>query len=181
MRVLQFTLTLAAAAALVPSPGSIGRRALLRKAAVVVPVVAAALPAYAAGSKAATKASVVADGTAAFSSIRKGMAPQLAEVAALVKAKQYEEASERLAEAPLSKFQDTALVVVKSEIFSAEDTVAIGTIRRYGIAADVIFGLNGLAAALEEEEPSAKALEKQSKLATQAMSEILQIGALYGL
>ena len=49
--------------------------------------------------------------------------------------------------APVSSFEENALVLVQSKALSPDDVKAIGTIKRYGVGADVIIMLGGLSAA----------------------------------
>ena len=52
-----------------------------------------------------------------------------------------------LAAAPVSTFEDNALVLVQSKALGLDDIKQIGTIKRYGVGADVIIMLGGLSAA----------------------------------
>ena len=51
-----------------------------------------------------------------------------------------------------ARFEEDATIIIQAPIVAAEDKKAIGTIRRYGVAADVIIMLGGLSEALRDED-----------------------------
>ena len=60
-----------------------------------------------------------------------------------------EKAAAALQAPPLVAFEDNATIIVQAPVLTAEDKKAIGTIRRYGVAADVIIMTGGLSEALD--------------------------------
>ncbi|EGB03032.1 hypothetical protein AURANDRAFT_68360 [Aureococcus anophagefferens] len=54
--------------------------------------------------------------------------------------------------APIDAFEDQATIIIQAPVLAAEDKKAIGTIRRYGVAADVIIMAGGLKEALRDED-----------------------------
>ena len=55
-----------------------------------------------------------------------------------------------LSAAPVSAFEDNALVLVQSKALGLDDVKQIGTIKRYGVGADVIIMLGGLEKAVDD-------------------------------
>ena len=60
-----------------------------------------------------------------------------------------EKAAAALQAPPLVAFEDNATIIVQAPVLTVEDKKAIGTIRRYGVAADVIIMTGGLSEALD--------------------------------
>ena len=60
-----------------------------------------------------------------------------------------EKAAAALQAPPLVAFEDNATIIVQAPVLTAEDKKAIGTIRSYGVAADVIIMTGGLSEALD--------------------------------
>ena len=118
------------------------RRALLRVASA-----SAALPALATSAAPAKKYSV-RDAQEAIGAI-KAARRDLDALDALVAAGAYEDAAAALAAPPISTFEAAATAIVSAPVLPAEEKRAIGTIRRYGCAADVIIMTGGLREALE--------------------------------
>ncbi|KAL1520201.1 hypothetical protein AB1Y20_023671 [Prymnesium parvum] len=62
----------------------------------------------------------------------------------LVQTSDFASLLEALMSPPLSTFERSALTLVQSRVLDPEDVKAIGTIKRFGVGADVIIMLNGL-------------------------------------
>ena len=60
-----------------------------------------------------------------------------------------EKAAAALQAPPLVAFEENATIIVQAPVLTVEDKKAIGTIRRYGVAADVIIMVGGLGEALD--------------------------------
>jgi len=98
---------------------------------------------------------------------------KLDSVDTLVAAKDFAALRSLLDSAPLSTFEANALVLVQSKALDPQDVKAIGTIKRYGVGADVIIMLGGLGAAAQNSDAS-EALSYLSK-AKASLDEILVI------
>jgi len=61
----------------------------------------------------------------------------------------FEGAAATLAASPIGDFERDATIIIQAPVLAAEDKKAIGTIRRYGVAADVIIMSGGLREALD--------------------------------
>ena len=74
----------------------------------------------------------------------------------------------------LTGFEDAITKVSNAEgLLSAEDRVAIGTIRRYGLAADYMITIGGVSAELKSS--NSKEVLRLLKLANNSIDEIVQI------
>ena len=91
----------------------------------------------------------------------------------------YTQATTLLKQPPFSSFKQSALVLVNSKVLSMEDIKAIGTEKRFGVGADVIIMLGGLADATERSDRGA-GLDYASKAAA-SLDEIIAIGRSNGL
>eukprot|EP00629_Pelagomonadales_sp_RCC1024_P016189 CAMPEP_0119267056 /NCGR_PEP_ID=MMETSP1329-20130426/5338_1 /TAXON_ID=114041 /ORGANISM="Genus nov. species nov., Strain RCC1024" /LENGTH=160 /DNA_ID=CAMNT_0007266965 /DNA_START=44 /DNA_END=523 /DNA_ORIENTATION=+ len=89
-----------------------------------------------------------ADATNAFAQLKAARAALDAVDAPLAKGA-FEDAAAALGADAIKAFEENATIVVQAPTLSAEDKKAIGTIRRYGVAADVIIMIGGLAEALD--------------------------------
>ena len=87
-----------------------------------------------------------ADGKAAAAQILAARR-QLDSVDGLLKAGDFAAVKSLLSTAPVSTFEQNALVLVQSKALGPDDVKAIGTIKRYGAGADAIIMLGGLGAA----------------------------------
>eukprot|EP00607_Mallomonas_marina_P001937 CAMPEP_0182427688 /NCGR_PEP_ID=MMETSP1167-20130531/18985_1 /TAXON_ID=2988 /ORGANISM="Mallomonas Sp, Strain CCMP3275" /LENGTH=210 /DNA_ID=CAMNT_0024610111 /DNA_START=106 /DNA_END=738 /DNA_ORIENTATION=+ len=64
--------------------------------------------------------------------------------------KEFQKIADMLSKEPYTSFEQSATTVVRSENLSQEDKEALGTIKRYGVVADVIIMIGGVGAALKE-------------------------------
>ena len=62
----------------------------------------------------------------------------------LAKKQRWDEIGELVKRGPISKFEPDILIILGSDAISAQDKKDIGTIRRYGVGADVLIMLGGL-------------------------------------
>jgi len=76
------------------------------------------------------------------------MAKQVEEMEKLGAKGDWESVAAILSTKPFLRFDQTANVLVRSDSISAEDKVALGTIKRYGVVADAIIMMGGLGAVL---------------------------------
>ena len=60
----------------------------------------------------------------------------------------YQAIGDLLSSSSFQSFSDDATILTRSDLISAEDKVALGTIKRYGVVADYIIMAGGLAAEL---------------------------------
>mmetsp|Transcript_12578 Transcript_12578/g.39620 ORF Transcript_12578/g.39620 Transcript_12578/m.39620 type:complete len:181 (-) Transcript_12578:136-678(-) len=132
--------------------------------------------AFAGPSLAAMKAYSAADAADAVRRMRLSRMA-LEDVRTAVAAGRFADALALVQAAPISGFENDCTVLVQSSAIDAEDKKSIGTIRRYGIGADVLIMLGGLANAASDED-SAGALSFTTKAAA-ALDEILQITKAY--
>ena len=119
-----------------------------------------------------------ASGKAAFASIvaaRQALEPVKAQIANA----DYAGASKATAKAPLADLESTLLVLVKSPVLGPEEKKSIGTIKRYGVGADVLIMMGGLDAALSSK--NAADADKMANKAAQALDEVVLIGKSSGL
>ena len=78
-----------------------------------------------------------------------------------------------LSAAPVSSFEDNALVLVQSKALGLDDVKQIGTIKRYGVGADVIIMLGGLEKAVgDKNAANAKSFLDKAKA---SLDEIVTI------
>ena len=78
-----------------------------------------------------------------------------------------------LSAAPVSTFEDNALVLVQSKALGLDDVKQIGTIKRYGVGADVIIMLGGLEKAVgDKNAANAKSFLDKAKA---SLDEIVTI------
>ena len=78
-----------------------------------------------------------------------------------------------LSAAPVSAFEDNALVLVQSKALGLDDVKQIGTIKRYGVGADVIIMLGGLEKAVgDKNAANAKSFLDKAKA---SLDEIVTI------
>ena len=91
----------------------------------------------------------------------------------LVSASDFAALQNLLSAAPVSAFEENALVLVQSKAFGLDDVKQIGTIKRYGVGADVIIMLGGLGtAAINSDAGNAKSYLAKAK---ESLDEILVI------
>ena len=75
----------------------------------------------------------------------------------------------------MNNYEDNANSLLASKQLDAESKKEIGTIRRYGVGADVIIMWGGLKAELEEEEPSFAAVQKSLQRSMDSLDEVIAI------
>jgi hypothetical protein len=152
--------------------GGLGRREICQLAGGAA-ACAIARPALAA-SRSYTKAEA-SDAVGRMRAVRAA----LDEVAKAAASKRFDAALELLGAPLITGFEKDCTTLVQSSVLTPEDKVAIGTVRRYGIAADVIIMVGGLAsAAAAANGPSAV---DYSVKARAALDEILVIMQAYDL
>ena len=135
----------------------------------VVPVV----PAHAAAKKASA-----ADGVTAFAGIVEAR-KVLDKVEQLIKTDKYDDAKTLLESGSVAAFESNAMALVASPALAAEDKKAIGTIRRYGVGADVLIMLGGLNEAVRDDDArAAKSYLAKSKA---SLDEVISIARGSGL
>ena len=120
-----------------------------------------------------------ADGAAAFKDIvaaRKA----LDRAEGMIKSNDWAGVNDLLGAAPVSTFENSALVLVQSKALkNPEDIKAIGTIKRYGVGADAIIMLGGLGEAASKKDSGGAASFLQKAKAS--LDEIIIIGKSNGL
>lgn len=77
----------------------------------------------------------------------------------------------------INAFEGYALAILGSKLISDEDKKEIGTIRRYGIGADVMIMYGGLMAEVDEmnDEPDPAVISKFLRRALDSLNEVIQI------
>ena len=110
------------------------------RSAPLIPLAAAAAP---------TKKYSADDAKTAIAGIKAGR-KALDGIDALLAKGDFDGAAAALA--PIDAFEDQATIIIQAPVLAAEDKKAIGTIRRYGVAADVIIMAGGLKEALRDED-----------------------------
>lgn len=75
----------------------------------------------------------------------------------------------------INNYEENANALLASKQLDAESKRAIGTIRRYGVGADVIIMYGGLKAELEEEEANYGTLSKSLQRAVDSLDEVIAI------
>ena len=126
----------------------VSRRRALQLHAFSAPVVMPPLIAVAPALAAAPKKYSAADASKAFAEL-KAARMALDAVDKPLAGGDLEKAAAALQAPPLLAFEDNATIIVQAPVLTAEDKKAIGTIRRYGVAADVIIMTGGLSEALD--------------------------------
>ena len=125
----------------------------------------------------AKKASA-ADGVTAFAGIVEAR-KVLDKVEQLIKTDKYDDAKTLLESGSVAAFESNAMALVASPALAAEDKKAIGTIRRYGVGADVLIMLGGLNEAVRDDDArAAKSYLAKSKA---SLDEVISIARGSGL
>lgn len=75
----------------------------------------------------------------------------------------------------INNYEENAGVLLASKQLDAESKKEIGTIRRYGVGADVIIMFGSVKAELEEEEANFGALSKSLKRTMDSLDEVIAI------
>jgi len=77
----------------------------------------------------------------------------------------------------MEKYEENANVLLASKQLDAESKKDIGTIRRYGVGADVIIMYGGLKSEIDEENeaPDYSAVKKALKLTMNSLDEVIAI------
>jgi hypothetical protein len=91
--------------------------------------------------------------------------------------KDYEGMKDFLSDSSLNinNYEENASVLLASKQLDAESKKEIGTIRRYGVGADVIIMYGGVKAELEEEETNFSTLSKSLQRAMDSLDEVIAI------
>ena len=79
----------------------------------------------------------------------------------------------------VSAFEENATIIINAPVLAAEDKKAIGTIRRYGVAADVMIMTGGLKEALRDED--ARGAKSYLSKAKGSLDEVISIAKGGGL
>eukprot|EP00967_Tisochrysis_lutea_P130899 scaffold227000_cov26-Tisochrysis_lutea.AAC.1 len=103
----------------------------------------------------------------------------VSQIEQLIRSGDFGSAASLLGKPPFSSFKQNALVLVNSKLLTPEDIKAIGTEKRFGVGADVLLMLGGLADATERSDKSG-ALDYATK-AKSSLDEIIAIGRGAGL
>jgi len=96
----------------------------------------------------ATKATA-ADTVAAWNTLMDVMDTLNGEATELTKAKDWDGLTELLSTKDFAEMEDNLLKLVNGPVLNTDDKKSIGTRKRYGIAADVIYGIGGIKGAIE--------------------------------
>ncbi|CAM9871427.1 unnamed protein product, partial [Discosporangium mesarthrocarpum] len=91
----------------------------------------------------------------------------------LIEANAFEEAAVVLEKDPASGLEKAFVDLVVSNVLTSDDKVAVGTIRRYGLAADALIMKGGLAAALRDEDE--KEGQRYLKLFKDSLDDVIVI------
>lgn len=137
-----------------------------------------AKPAFAASLLAEKKVYTAADASYAFGDIVAARSA-LDRIDGLVRSGDFASVSKVLSGPPISAFKQDALVLVQAPVLDPEDKKQIGTVKRFGLGADVVIMLGGLSDAVESED-SASALSFGKK-AKASLDEVIAIGKSNGL
>lgn len=127
---------------------------------------------------AASRAYSKEDATAAVGRIRVARAA-LERVSAALASERFDDARALLESPSVTGFEKDCTILVQSTVLDAEDKKAIGTIRRYGVGADVLIMIGGLANAVSESD--ARGAADYAVKAEAALDELLVIVRPYKL
>lgn len=75
----------------------------------------------------------------------------------------------------INNYEENAGVLLQSKKLDAESKKEIGTIRRYGVGADVIIMFGSVKAELEEEDANVGSLSKSLKRTMDSLDEVIAI------
>jgi len=75
----------------------------------------------------------------------------------------------------INSYEGNAQILLESKRLDAESKKAIGTIRRYGVGADVIIMYGGLKAELDQESPNGGQVQQYLVKCLDALSEVIVI------
>lgn len=75
----------------------------------------------------------------------------------------------------INNFESNALALLESKQLDAESKKEIGTIRRYGVGADVMIMYGGLTGELDNEEPNYGEVQKYMKRTLDSLDEVIAI------
>ena len=118
------------------------------------------------------------DASAAVGRIRVARAT-LDQVSTAIASKSFDDAQALLESPPITGFEKDCTILVQSTVLASEDKIAIGTIRRYGVGADVSIMIGGLANAVSES--NARGAADYAVKAKAALDELLVIVRPYKL
>ena len=151
---------------------SINRQAALRKMAIVPLIISQVITEP---SPAQAKVSIKPDG--AFQGLVKAREELQGMSKTYIATKDYDGLRDYLADPSLNinNYEENAGVLLASKQLDAESKKEIGTIRRYGVGADVIIMFGGLKAELEEEEINYGTVSKSLKRTIDSLDEVIAI------
>jgi hypothetical protein len=114
---------------------------------------------------------------AAFKSLEKAREELQTIATTYLPNKDYDGLRDYLSDATLNmnRYEENANALLASKELDAESKKEIGTIRRYGVGADVIIMYGGLKAELEEEDISVSNLTKSLKRTMDSLDEVIAI------
>jgi hypothetical protein len=92
-------------------------------------------------------ASTLAESKKAAAGIQECLT-KISSMESMATSKEWTKIGKLLGDKCFTSFSDTAYILTKSDVITAEDKVALGTIKRYGVVADAIIMMGGLAEAL---------------------------------
>ena len=118
------------------------------------------------------------DASAAVGRIRVARAA-LDDVSAAIASKSFEDAQALLESPSITGFEKDCTILVQSTVLPSDEKKAIGTIRRYGVGADVVIMLGGLSNAVSEND--ARGAADFAVKAKAALDELLVIVRPYKL
>ncbi|CAN0090788.1 unnamed protein product [Scytosiphon promiscuus] len=153
--------------------GAISRRQAISKLTFLTGASGAAgvLAARPTGAYAAVKINK-ALGQESFRKIRDAR-KQLDSIDVPLRTRKFEEVQGLLANGPTLDLEASLVNLVKSNSLPADDKVTVGTIRRYGLAADALIALGGLTAAARDEDGGEA--RRMLTLTKESLNDILTI------
>jgi hypothetical protein len=155
-----------------PSNEAIGRKSALKRIALLAPI-----PIIWSQGMATAEAKVSIRPDAAFKSLEKAREELDTVSKTYLATKDYDGMKEYLSDVSLNinKYEENANALLASKELDAESKKEIGTIRRYGVGADVIIMYGGLKAELEEEDVNFINVGKSLKNAMNSLDEVIAI------
>eukprot|EP00903_Cladosiphon_okamuranus_P007855 g7596.t1 len=98
---------------------------------------------------------------------------QLDSVDVPLRSRKFEEVQELLDNGPAVDLEQSLVDLVKSNALPADDKITVGTIRRYGLAADALIALGGLSAAVRDGDGGEA--RRKLTLTKESLNDILTI------
>ncbi|CAM9295162.1 unnamed protein product, partial [Pylaiella littoralis] len=99
---------------------------------------------------------------------------QLDSVDVPLRSRKFDEVQEILDNGPTADLEKSLVDLVKSNALPTDDKLTVGTIRRYGLAADALIALGGLSAAARDEDGGEA--RRMLVLTKESLNDILTIG-----